>query len=404
MRATRRVALAVFCGLAVWAGALPVRAQLPPSNAADALFNNQVLQEIRLLVNSRDLSLLRASFQTNLFVPADLVWNNQRVRSVAIRSRGQGSRNPSKMGLLVDMDRYTRGQTFLGLTELVLDNEWQDPSLMHEMLSFAVYRRVGQIAPREAFAKVYINNEFQGVYAVVEPINEPFLQRVFGSAAGYLSEYHWIRTWYFETIGDDLNLYKPMFEPRTHTLESDTQLYGPIRDLVNEVNGPDDVVWRDRVGARLDLAQFMQYAALQGCLTQNDGLVGFAGMNNFYLYRPNGSTQFRFLPWDEDFAFTFLEAPIARHTIPDNVLFPRAYAQEDLKGVFLDAAQNCADAMSNDWMLNEVNRLTALIGSAVFSDTKKLYSNDQFLAEVDFLRQFAVARPLTVASEVARLR
>jgi spore coat protein CotH len=65
---------------------------------------------------------------------------------------------------------------------------------MHEMLSFAVYRRVGQIAPREAFAKVYINNEYQGVYAVVEPINEPFLQRVFGSAEGYLSEYHWIRT------------------------------------------------------------------------------------------------------------------------------------------------------------------------------------------------------------------
>ena len=66
MRATRRVALAVICGLAVWAGALPVRAQLPPSNAADALFNNQVLQEIRLLVNSRDLAQLRASFQTNL--------------------------------------------------------------------------------------------------------------------------------------------------------------------------------------------------------------------------------------------------------------------------------------------------------------------------------------------------
>jgi hypothetical protein len=86
------------------------------------------------------------------------------------------------------------------------------------------------------------------------------------------------------------------------------------------------------------------------------------------------------------------------------VLFPRAYAQDDLRGVFLDAAQGCADAMSNDWMLNEVNRLTALIGSAVFSDTKKLYSNDQFPGGVDFLRQFAVARPLTVASEVARLR
>lgn len=404
MRATRRVTLAVLCGIVVWASALPVRAQLPPSNPADALFNNEVLQEIRLLVNTRDLAQLRANFNTNLFVPADLVWNNQRVRSVAIRSRGQGSRNPTKMGLLVDIDRYTRGQTFLGLTELVLDNEWQDKSLMHEMLSFSVYRRVGQIAPREAFAKVYINNEYQGVYAVVEPINEPFLQRVFGRSDGYLSEYHWIRAWYFETIGDDLNVYKPMFEPRTHTLESDTQLYGPIRDMVNEVNGPDDAVWRDRVGERLDLVQFMQYAALQGCLTQNDGLVGFDGMNNFYLYRSTGSNQLRFLPWDEDFAFTFIEAPVGRHTIPDNVLFPRAYAQPDLKAAFLDAAQGCADAIGSDWMLNEVNRLTALIGSAVFADTKKLYSNDDFLAEVDFLRQFAVARPLSVTAEVATLR
>ena len=51
---------------------------------------------------------------------------------MGIRSRGQGSRNPIKIGLRVDMARYTTGQTLAGLSTIILDNLWQDDALIRE--------------------------------------------------------------------------------------------------------------------------------------------------------------------------------------------------------------------------------------------------------------------------------
>src|SRR6185369_15966754 len=96
------------------------------------LFNADVVQEIRLSINSRDLVELHERYQENTYYTADLTWQGQRVRNVGVRSRGTGSRNGIKVGLRDDFDRYTTGQTFLGLRSLILDNNWQDPSLLAE--------------------------------------------------------------------------------------------------------------------------------------------------------------------------------------------------------------------------------------------------------------------------------
>jgi spore coat protein CotH len=145
--------------------------------AAD-LFNPDVVQEIRLSINSRDNQQLHEHYQENTYYTADLSWQNLSVRNVAVRSRGTGSRNPVKIGLRVDFDRYTTGQTFLGLRSLILDNNWQDPSLLAERTAMAFFERLGEPAPRESYCRLYINNVFQGLYSIVESVDGPFLARV----------------------------------------------------------------------------------------------------------------------------------------------------------------------------------------------------------------------------------
>jgi hypothetical protein len=104
-------------------------ANVQGQTAAD-LFNPDAVQEIRLSINSRDLRDLQERSQENIYYTADLSWQGLRVRNAAVRSRGTGSRNSIKLGLRVDFDRYTSGQTFPGLPSLMLDNNWQDPSLL----------------------------------------------------------------------------------------------------------------------------------------------------------------------------------------------------------------------------------------------------------------------------------
>ncbi|HET7698076.1 MAG TPA: CotH kinase family protein [Vicinamibacterales bacterium] len=382
---------------ALLAGAVPASAQ----TAAD-LFDVNTIQEIRLSVNSRDLRTLRERFAENAYYTADLTWRNIRVRNVGIRSRGLGSRNGTKLGLRVDMAHYTTGQTLVGLSTIVLDNLWQDDAMIRERLAFTMFERLGVPAPRESFCRLYINNEYQGLYAVTEEIDGDFARRVTGETDGTMFEYHYVREWRFEDLGD-ISAYKPLFEPRTHRLDADGALYTPIQNLIREVNGPDDAVWRERVEQYIDLNQFVTHAAVESFIAENDGLLGYAGMNNFYLYRQQGTSKHRLFPWDKDNAFLFIDGPVA--TTDANVLFRRAMGHADLREVYLSTVEQAARiAAADGFLAAEIERLAAQIFDAARADTRKQFSNERFDEAVEFMRQFAARRPALVLDEVARIR
>jgi spore coat protein H len=374
------------------------------AQTAEDLFSQDSVQEIRLSVNSRDLATLRAHTELNTWYTADLAWRGIKVRNVGIRSRGQGSRNPIKPGFRVDMAHYTTAQTLVGLSTIVLDNIWQDPSLLRERLAFTMFEKMGLPAPRESFCRLYINNEYQGLYAITEEIDGNFTKRVTGESDGTVFEYHWLADnyWRAEDLGT-IAAYKPRFEPRTHVLDADATLYDPIVTLFKEVNGPDDAVWLDRVGQYIDLNQFMMHVAVEEFIAENDGLLGYAGMNNFYLYRPPGSTKHRFFVWDKDNAFQFIGSSI--RPTDDNVLFRKAMTFADLRETYFSTLEACArTAAADGFLAAEIDRLVTIIYDAARSDPKKQFDNDSWDLAVQFLRDFAASRPAQVLDDVARLR
>lgn len=366
------------------------------------LFDSNTLQEIRLFVNSRDLQTLRANTNLNTYYTADLTWRSIKVRNVGIRSRGQGSRNPSKIGLRVDMDRYTTDQTLVGLSTIILDNAWQDDALIREWLAFSLFERMGLPAPRESFCRLFINDEYQGVYTITEEIDRAFATRVTGETDGTVFEYHYVRDWRAEDLGD-IDAYKPVLEPRTHMLDADSTLYGPIQEMFRQINFPEDAVWRDRVGQYIDLNRFMAHVAIETFIVENDGILGYAGMNNFYLYRHQGTTKHELFVWDKDNAFLQLDSPI--RTTDANVLFQRAMEYPDLRDAYFQTLEECArQTTTDDWLALEIDRLVGVIADAANADTKKQFSNERFEEAIEFLRDFAARRPQDVLTEVARLR
>jgi spore coat protein H len=372
------------------------------AQTAAELFDVNTLQEIRLFVNSRDLRTLRENTDLNTYYTADLTWRNIRVRNVGIRSRGQGSRNPIKIGLRVDMDRYTAGQTFVGLSTIILDNAWQDDSLIRERLAFSIFERMGLPAPRESFCRLFIDDEYQGVYTITEEIDRSFAKRITGESDGVLFEYHYIRDWRAEDLGD-IAAYKPMLEPRTHILDADSTLYGPVQEMFREINGPDDAVWRERVERYIDLNEFMTHVATETFIAENDGILGYAGMNNFYLYRHQGTMKHELFVWDKDNAFISLDHPLP--VTDANVLFRRAMEYSDLREIYFQTLEDCAGEVSaDDWLTLEIDRLVGVIIDATYDDPKKQFSNERFDEAVEFLRAFAERRPREVLTEVARLR
>jgi spore coat protein CotH len=371
---------------------------------ADELFDPHVIQDVSLVMNSGDLQQLREQSQSNAYYAADLTWKGLRVRNVGVRSRGVSSRSDVKLALRVDFNFYATGQRFLGLTALVLDNHWTDPSMIRERVAMAMFARMGQPAPRLSFARLSINGVYQGLYSLVEPVDSNYLSRTLGERDGYLFEYRWHRPYFGEYLGEDLGPYRELFEPETHRSASETILYAPIHDLLREVNEAPDSVWRESVDRYLDLEQLVTYVAIETFLSERDGFAGHAGMANFFVYRSANSTRHRLLTWDRDNAFERIEFPIFERT-EQSVILRRAFELPDLRTRYLETLERCAlSAAEADWLESEVAESAGLITALALEDERKQFSNDEFAAAVDHLREFGRRRSAFVLREVARAR
>jgi len=146
----------------------------------DDFFDDATLQELRLAISSRDWQTLRVNADQDTYYAADVTWKGITVRNVGVRSRGSGSRNGVKPGLRVDINRYVSNQEFLGLKGFILDNAYTDSSAIRESVSMKLFARMGIAAPRETHARLYVNNEYAGLYVIVESIDRTFVSREFG--------------------------------------------------------------------------------------------------------------------------------------------------------------------------------------------------------------------------------
>ncbi len=375
----------------------------PPPDPSAAFFDDGSIGEIRLRIHSADWQKLVANYGSNEYYPCDFVWQEQTVYNVGIRSRGAGSRNPFKPGLRVDFNRYA-DQEFLGLTSFILDNTYQDASMMRERIAMRFMAKMNVPAPRERFVKLWVNDLYMGVYTAAESVDKRFLKRTEGlDADGYLFEYKWQDTWWFTHLGEELEPYEARFAPRTHEGESSSTLHGPIEDLVRAVNESRDVM-RD-IGPYLRIHTFLRHLAVESFLANWDGLVGDFGINNFYLYRTPTRTEFQFIPWDEDFTFKGKDYPVWPDGTNANVLTRTLLDNGALRGYFLDALLECVRLAEETgepdadgvvplpWLQREIDAMYTQIRQAAHDDGHKPVSNEVFDAEVDVLREFARFRP-----------
>ena len=374
------------------------------AQTADDLFNPATMDDVRLFMHSGDLQQLRETYQENTYYQADLEWRGIRVRSVAVRSRGFGSRNGTKPGLRIDFDRYVTGRRFLGLESLVLDNLWQDKALIRESVTMALFTRLGQPAPRETFTRLFINDVYQGLYASVEGIDSAFLARAFADPAGYVFEYEWLDEFHGEYLGESLQPYKVRFKPDSHELEADVSLYSPLHDLFREVNRPSSATWRESVERYLDVPGFLTHVAIESFVSELDGILGFWAINNIYVYRPTGSTRHYFIPWDRDHAFQAADSSIMLRA-NDNAVMRRLLEHPDLREYYLHQLEAVAHAASEDgWLAREVATSANLIREAAHADVRKQFTNEEFEETIAVLQAFAAVRSGNVLAEVARLR
>jgi len=370
-----------------------------------AFFDDTVLHEIHLTINTKDYQSLTDDYLADTYYPCDFAWRDIVVRNVGIRSRGLASRSSIKPGLRVDFDRYTTDQKFLGLKSFVLRNNTLDPSNMHERLSMLLYRRLGIPVSREAHTKLFVNNAYVGLYSIVESVDKSFLRRTYNDDNGYLFKYEWTAPYYFEDKGSNPAAYVPLpFKPETNEANPRPEF---VAQWVQAVNQSSAAAFQSAVGEYIDFGKFIRHVAVEVFIGDYDGFVGNYGVNNFYVYRFDNQKRFHMFPWDKSEAFKAPADSSIFHNLNDvsdaqrNRLFTRILSYPDLYNLYLDTLVQIANSASADnWLEQEIQKEYQQIRDAARADTTKPYSNDEFEAAVQGLLAFARSRSTQVLAQV----
>jgi len=355
------------------------------------IFDASVLHEARLDLDPSAWQALRDNYLSNQYYAANWSVDGVPISQVGVRSRGEGSRNEEKPGLKLDFNKYVPGQEYYGYKTLVVDNLVTDASLLRERLSFLVFEAMGIPAPRNAFAKLTVNGQYWGVYALTEPVSKPFLKSRLGEESGNLFDYEWSFHYDLSYLGDDEDEYVPLpFQPETN--EDHADVAQGLVAFIEAVNVAPSSGYAAAMGARIDVDRFLTHVAIENALAEGDGIVGDQGINNFYLYEYGQKNRFVFIPWDKDNTFRSGSWPLYRN-LEDNVLTARLTEDPAKRQVYVDAVVRAVTNFVNPrWLTPQLETAYQQIRAAALADSRKPFSNGQFEAAVDGVRGVIAAR------------
>jgi spore coat protein H len=241
------------------------------------------------------------------YVQATLRIDDWTFRDVAVRYKGNGSylratrAGSDKISLKVDLNKHLKGQQLAGLTTLNFQNNITDVGWMNEVLAYRLYRDAGALAPRTAYAQVYLTvdgreKRYLGLYSISENVDENFAEERFGTKSGAIFKPSTQAL--FTDWGTDWTAYDQSYDPKTDLTDAQKQRVMALGRLVS--SAPDDE-FAATIGDYVDLDDFARYFSVLVWLANHDSLL--QNGQNFYTYLHPVTNRMHFIAWDQDFSF-----------------------------------------------------------------------------------------------------
>jgi hypothetical protein len=367
---------------------LPLQAAKPSSTEAkkpdQVLFAAEALHDLYLSVDRGDWSRLCANVLANDYYPAELCWNGTALGAVRVRSRGRNSRNRLKPSLRLDLDAGGKQSAIRKVPGLVLNNLVNDATMLHDWLAMKVFRKAGIAAPRRSFARVFVNREYCGVYAVGEEIGGPFLRRHFREKSGHLYEYH-----PGPRPGAAAASPAPILKAVNHR-KADKP--GRAAAILAAIQAGELAARGGKKNAPLEVRHLATLLAVESFCDDRRGVLSERGPDGLYYYSARKPAAAYVIPWGRDEAFLAWQRPPLQFA-DRSPLAARVLGQEYARSVFRETlAELTRLAGANGWLEGKImNRYFSLRG-AVLEDPHRAGSGAGFDQAVQGLVEFARRR------------
>ena len=285
-------------------------------------YDQERLLTFELTLPPENLAAIDADPAAEEYVEASLRVGDIEAPRVAVRYKGSigafafclegddvqnptGERTCTKLSLKIDINRVDPELELLGLRKLQLHSMNLDPTHLRERLAYWMFDQAGVAAPRSTHARVVINGEYLGIYALVEQVDGRFTRRQFPDGTGNLYK----EVWPFDNFGAVQDA--PQLIEGLRTNEDEDPTAGIIQSFAQallDAGGDRDAV-EAVLRERADFDELISWMAVDLIIDNDDGPrhfycdQGFCGNHNYYFYEDPTSLKVHVVPWDMDNAF-----------------------------------------------------------------------------------------------------
>lgn len=338
------------------------------------------------------------------YTTAIMRYRGEILSDVGIRLKGEYSFRDmdGKPGFKIKFDKFTKGQRFRGLKRLTLNNNVQDPSFLSQPLSYELFREANLPAPRANSALVYVNGEYYGVYSNVETEDKVFLSRWFASNDGNLYE---------EGEVDFLPGNASVFDLETNEETNDRS---GLEALIRAIDESTPETFYEKVGAELDMPQYLHYVAIEAIVGGWDGYsYGVGSRNNFRIYRDPSTDKFVFLPWGLDrglrprldpqqFHDWLGEVEVSNQSVWEahGILLEKCIASPRCKSEFITTLWEMTTLFESLEMSDKALTSFGRIADAGYADPRKEEDNEYLDYALELLIGYVETRPTAIREEL----
>jgi hypothetical protein len=365
------------------------------------IFDTGRVHDIALTMSPEDWQSILDDSRGDEERHATLTYDGVVLEDVGVHPSGETSRFPGnpKMSLRIKFDAFDGRGKFGGLDEIKLKGQWDDPSMMRDGLAKFVYRAVVPTGD-EAYARLVVNGDLRGLYAVIEGWNkEAIIAHHFTEPVGPLYRIRGAAPPAdpYKFVGTDPNSYMPLpWEPHIdHPAVGDDVIGAFLGTLANSPSQIESVI---------DMDTLLSFLAASTLVENVDGMVGDSGVQDHYQYFDPASGKFFTLPWDPDKTWSPHNEPADRSIyIHFSKTVPTVIVRDTpaLRSRYRDRLTAVAAAAPVQAVQAEADRIYQQIKDVAHEDPVKRYDNGTFDWSLGYIKDFVAQRYANVAAQVA---
>jgi len=362
-------------------------------------FDDSYVHEIRINTYNEDgidslfaYKKMRDSLEVTQYLPSRLILDSFLLDSTGIRFKGESSfqfTKNNKKSFKISLNRFNKGQAYGPVKNFNLNNCFKDPTFMREKLMLDLLRKQNLPAARSAYAKVWLNDQYLGVYLLVEEIDKHFLDVNFTNHDGnlYLGE----PQAYLEDLGESKDEYLRKYKKKKNNAGEDwSDLVNLIRTIHKKTKKKNSRRAAEELDTLLNTENMLKAWAINNMFVNPDAF-NMLYPHNYLLYHEPTSNKFQWITYDYNLGFAawnpkftleqvytmdplFIADPSTEQNFREKIFSNKKY--EAFYKIYMSGLLK--DEFSIDQMGHTIDKWAKLIRTDVYADSLKMFSNEDF--------------------------